>query len=150
MRIAVGSDHAGYDAKQDVLRTLKEQGHEVRDMGAYSRESVDYPDIAVAVSESVARGEADRGILVCGTGIGMSITANKVRSIRAALCHDEFTARAAREHNDANVLAVGARTISVHAILRIVDIFLTAQFAGGRHAARVQKIAECESKYGGC
>ncbi|MBP7868864.1 MAG: putative sugar phosphate isomerase YwlF [Firmicutes bacterium ADurb.BinA052] len=150
MRIAVGSDHAGYDAKQEVLQMLKDHGHEARDMGAYSCESVDYPDIAVAVSECVARGEADRGILVCGTGIGMSITANKVRGVRAALCHDEFTARAAREHNDANVLAVGARTTAVHAILRIVDIFLAAQFAGGRHAERVQKIAECERKYGGC
>lgn len=150
MRVAIGSDHAGYEAKQEVLQMLKEQGHEVRDMGTYSGESVDYPDVAMAVSESVARGEADRGILVCGTGIGMSITANKVRGIRAALCHDEFTARAAREHNDANVLAVGARTTAVHAILRIVDIFLSAQFAGGRHAVRVNKIAECERKYGGC
>jgi len=148
--IAVGSDHAGYDAKQEVTRMLREHGHEVRDLGAHSRESVDYPDIAVAVSECVARGEADRGILVCGTGIGMSITANKVRGIRAALCHDEFTAHAAREHNDANVLAVGARTTAVHAILRIVDMFLTTEFAGGRHAARVQKIADAESNYRGC
>lgn len=129
---------------------LKENGHEVRDMGAYSCESVDYPDIAVAVSECVARGEADRGILVCGTGIGMSITANKVRGIRAALCHDEFTARAAREHNDANVLTVGARTTAVYAILRIAEVFLDTQFAGGRHAARVQKIAESEREYRGC
>jgi len=150
LRIAVGSDHAGYDAKQEVLQMLREHGHEACDMGAYSRDCVDYPDIAVAVSECVARGEADRGILVCGTGIGMSITANKVRGVRAALCHDEFTARAAREHNDANVLAVGARTTAVYAILRIVDIFLEVQFAGGRHSARVQKIAECERKYGGC
>ncbi len=150
MVIAVGSDHAGYDAKREVVRTLEEHGHEVRDLGAHSRESVDYPDIAVAVSECVARGEADRGILVCGTGIGMSITANKVRGIRAALCHDEFTAHAAREHNDANVLAVGARTTAVHAILRIVDVFLATEFAGGRHAARVQKITEAESNCRRC
>ena len=141
MRIAVGSDHAGYDAKQEVLQMLEEHGHEVRDMGAYSRESVDHPDIAVAVSECVARGEADRGILVCGTGIGMSITANKVRGIRAALCHDEFTASASREHNDANVIAMGARLTGSDMAKACIDAFLSTEFGGDRHIRRVQKLS---------
>ncbi|MEA4885038.1 MAG: ribose 5-phosphate isomerase B [Clostridia bacterium] len=150
MRIAVGSDHAGYEVKCEVVKRLTEAGHEVRDFGAYSTESVDYPDIAVAAARVVASGEADRGILVCGTGIGMSIAANKVRGVRAALCHDDFTARMAREHNDANILAVGSRTTASYAILRMVDAFLETEFAGGRHADRVRKITEAEQGHWGC
>ena len=124
---------------------LEEHGHEVRDMGAYSRESVDYPDIAVAVSECVARGEADRGILVCGTGIGMSITANKVHGIRAALCHDEFTARAAREHNDANVLCMGERVVGQGLACDILRVFLdTPSDSSDRHARRIAKLSPGE------
>jgi ribose 5-phosphate isomerase B len=140
LKVAIGSDHAGYDAKEEVLKKLSDEGHDVVDFGTYSHESVDYPDIAHAVAEAVASGECERGILLCGTGIGMSIAANKVRGVRAALCHDDFTAKMAREHNDANILAVGSRTTAMHTIMRMVDIFLSTEFAGGRHADRVSKI----------
>ncbi|HAN86127.1 MAG: ribose 5-phosphate isomerase B [Bacillota bacterium] len=140
MKVAIGSDHAGYDVKEEVLKKLSCEGHEVKDFGTHSHESVDYPDIAHEVAEAVASGDCDRGVLICGTGIGMSIAANKVRGVRAALCHDDFTARMAREHNDANILAVGTRTTATYGIMRMVDIFLSTEFAGGRHANRVSKI----------
>jgi ribose 5-phosphate isomerase B len=151
LRIAIGSDHAGFNGKKTIADELARMGHEVIDFGVESPErKADYPDIALRVARSVASGDADRGILVCGTGIGMSITANKVRGVRAALCYDEFTARMAREHNDANVLTMGERTTSIHAMLRIVREFLGTEFAGGRHAARVDKIMEAEQNSEGC
>lgn len=144
MRIALGSDHAGYPLKETVKAILDEMKIEYKDFGAYSPESVDYPDYAHEVSKAVARGEFDRGILVCGTGIGMSIVANKVRGIRAALCNDIFSAKASREHNDANVLCLGARIVGPGVAEEIVKTWLTTEFAGGRHARRVEKIGEVE------
>ena len=140
MKLAIGSDHAGYDVKEEVIEKLTSEGYHVKDFGTYSHDRVDYPDIAHAVAEAVASGEYDRGILLCGTGIGMSIAANKVRGVRAALCHDDFTAQMAREHNDANIMAAGVRTTATFTIMRMIDIFLSTEFAGGRHTNRVSKI----------
>ncbi len=146
--IAVGSDHGGYALKQQILRYLKENGFEYKDYGCFSEQSVDYPDFALPVAEAVAGGEAERGILVCGTGIGVSIAANKVPGVRAALCHDCFSAKATREHNDSNVLTMGERVIGSGLALEIVDIWLHTPYAGGRHQARIDKIAAIEKKYG--
>lgn len=150
MKVALGSDHAGYTAKQTIADELRAMGHEVNDFGVASGETADYPDIAVAVARSVASGDAQRGILVCGTGIGMSMAANKVRGIRAALCHDEFGAKMAREHNNANVLAMGERTTAVHAMIRILHEFMSTEFSGGRHGIRVCKIDAIDEDHGGC
>lgn len=151
MRIAIGSDHAGFVAKQAVAAELTARGHEIIDFGVESSgHKADYPDVALSVARSVAGGDAQRGILVCGTGIGMSITANKVRGIRAALCHDEFTARMAREHNDANILTMGERTTAIAAMIRIVGEFMATDFAGGRHAGRVKKMMDAEHDSGRC
>lgn len=147
MRLAVGSDHAGYRLKQDVLDWLKEMGHEATDMGTASPQSVDYPDFARAVCEAVAAGEASLGILVCGTGLGMAIAANKVRGIRAVTCSDTFSARCSREHNDANVLCLGERVVGPGVARDIVETWLGAAFAGGRHQRRVDKISDIERKY---
>ena len=144
MKLALGSDHAGFEAKQIVGEHLREKGYEVVDKGAFSSESVDYPDIALAVAKSVASKETGAGILLCGTGIGMSIAANKVDGIRAALCHDKETAVLSRQHNDANVLAVGARINSIETILEIVDTWLSEEFLGDRHKRRVEKIMAIE------
>ncbi|OUM95249.1 MAG: ribose 5-phosphate isomerase B [Firmicutes bacterium ZCTH02-B6] len=144
MRIAIGSDHAGFELKKELAAHLEAAGYSVVDMGTESRESCDYPDYAQRVAEAVAAGQYDRGILVCGTGIGMSIAANKVPGVRAALCAEPFSARMAREHNDANVLCLGARVVGPGLALEIADAFLAAQFAGGRHARRVDKIRELE------
>ena len=144
MRIAVGNDHAAIDEKSAIVDHLTAAGHDIVDRGVNENESVDYPDFAAAVSREVASGGADLGILVCGTGIGMSIAANKIAGIRAALCHSAFTARMAREHNDANVLCLGARVLEPDAILEAVDTFLGASFEGGRHARRVGKIGALE------
>lgn len=146
--IAVGSDHGGYALKQQILRYLKENGFEYKDYGCFSEQSVDYPDFALPVAEAVAGGEAERGILVCGTGIGVSIAANKVPGVRAALCHDCFSAKATREHNDSNVLTMGERVIGSGLALEIVDIWLHTPYAGGRHQARIDKITAIEKKYG--
>ena len=146
MKLALGSDHAGFEAKQIVEEHLREKGYEVVDKGAFSSESVDYPDIAFAVAKSVASEETDAGILLCGTGIGMSIAANKVDGIRAALCHDKETAALSRQHNDANVLAVGARINSIENILDIVDTWLEEKFLGDRHKRRVEKIMAREKE----
>jgi ribose 5-phosphate isomerase B len=143
-RIALGADHAGFELKQRIREFLEQSGYEVDDVGAHSTESVDYPDFARQVAERVARGEARLGILTCGTGIGMSIAANKVHGVRAALAHDVMTAHLAREHNDANVLAVGARVLSEETVLAIVREFLRTDFAGGRHERRVAKIADLD------
>lgn len=148
MRVAVGSDHAGFKMKRALAGFVAGMGHEVEDFGCHSEEPVDYPDVARRVAVAVARGEYDRGILVCGTGIGMSIAANKVPGVRAALCHDTFSARATREHNNANVLTLGARVIGPGLAEEIVAVWLGAEFAGGRHARRVDKISAIEREFG--
>ena len=142
MDIIIGSDHAGYAAKEYVKELLAQRGLKVEDKGCFSEESVHYPIYAKAVAKAVAAGEAPRGILICGTGIGVSIAANKVRGIRAALCHDAFTAKACREHNNANILAMGARVLSREQIKEIVEIWLDTEFLGGRHAERVAMLEE--------
>ena len=137
--IVIGSDHAGFEAKQKLITHMESQNIKYIDKGAYSGESVDYPDVALEVCK-----HGGMGVLICGTGIGMSIAANKVRGIRAALCHDEHTAQMSREHNDANVLCVGARLLSVDEIVRIFDKFVLTEFGGGRHAGRVDKMMDME------
>lgn len=137
LRIAIGSDHGGYEYKEQIVGHLKKKGYECVDVGTYSTDSCDYPVIARAVTTKITTGEADRGILVCGTGIGMSIVANKVRGIRAALCGDTFSARASRAHNNSNVLCLGERVIGINLAMDIVDIWLESKFEGGRHQRRV-------------
>jgi len=138
--VALGADHAGFPLKEDLKAWLIGQGYDVVDLGTQSAESVDYPDFAVGVGSAVTAGKADRGILVCGTGIGMAMAANKLPGVRAAACSDAFTARMSREHNDANVLALGARITSREAAIEILELWLETEFAGGRHARRVDKI----------
>ena len=147
MRVVIGSDHAGFDQKERIKVHLGEEGYDVTDVGTGNAEdSVDYPDFAIAASRMVAKGEADLGVLVCGTGIGMSIAANKVRGVRAANVTIPEFARLAREHNNANVVAVSARFIPVQVNQEIVDIFLSTEFGGGRHADRVAKITAVEAE----
>lgn len=146
MKVAIASDHGGFNLKTEIISLLEELGYEFQDFGCHSTDSVDYPDYAQVVAEKVAKGEFDRGILVCGTGIGMSIAANKVPGIRCALVHDAFSARATREHNDSNILAMGERVIGPGLAREIVQIWLTTPFAGGRHERRVQKIGQLEEK----
>jgi ribose 5-phosphate isomerase B len=148
MRIALGADHAGVGLKEDVRRLLDQRHIPFHDFGTRSVESVDYPDIAEALARAVAAGEYERGILICGTGIGMAIVANKVPGIRAAPISDPATARLAREHNDANVLTLGARTTPVPLALEIVGAFLDTPFEGGRHRRRLDKIAALEQGTG--
>ena len=143
---AIGSDHGGYALKQEIMKHLTERGIEYRDYGTFSTDSCDYPDYGEAVGRAVASGECERGIVVCGTGISISIAANKVHGVRCALCGDCFSAQMAREHNDANVLALGARVLGPGLALKIVDTFLDAEFQGGRHARRVAKIMALEDK----
>lgn len=143
-RIAIGADHAGYALKGAIVRFLQASGYPVEDVGTYGEESVDYPDYAVRVARAVASGQADLGILICGTGIGMSITANKVKGIRAAVATDGYMARMAREHNNANILCLGGRVLGTGSALDIVQAFLQSHFAGGRHASRVSKIQALE------
>ena len=143
---AIGSDHGGYALKQEIMKHLTERGIEYRDYGTFSTDSCDYPDYGEAVGRAVASGECERGIVVCGTGIGISIAANNVHGVRCALCGDCFSAQMAREHNDANVLALGARVLGPGLALKIVDTFLDAEFQGGRHARRVAKITALEDK----
>ncbi|ADL41906.1 sugar-phosphate isomerase, RpiB/LacA/LacB family [Caldicellulosiruptor obsidiansis OB47] len=140
LKLAIGSDHAGFNLKEAVKKHLDKKGIEYKDFGTYSEESCDYPDIAKDVALAVKNGQYDFGILICGTGIGISIAANKVRGIRAALCHDTFSAKAARAHNNANILAMGARVIGEGLACEIVDAFLSSAFEGGRHQRRVDKI----------
>lgn len=146
MTIAIGCDHGGLLLKNAVLAHLEKKGYTVKDFGTYSAESCDYPDIAIPLAEAVARGEYEKGILICGTGIGIGIAANKVPGIRAALCHDTFSAHASREHNDANILTMGQRVIGEGLALEIVDTWLNAQFEGGRHARRIEKIHQREAQ----
>ncbi len=145
--IALGADHAGWELKEALKAWLIEGGHQILDFGTHSPESVDYPDYALQVAESVASGKAERGLLVCGTGIGMAMTANKIPGVRAALCSDPFAARMSREHNDANVLALGGRLMDTELGLEILRMWLATAFAGGRHERRLQKIAEVERRY---
>lgn len=140
MRVAVGSDHAGFNLKESVKGVLAEMGHTYEDFGCYDTASVDYPDIGFAVADAVAEGRFDQGILLCGSGLGMSMVANKVRGIRAAVCHDTFSARGAREHNDANVLCMGERVIGLGLARDIVTTYLGSEFVGGRHARRIEKM----------
>jgi ribose 5-phosphate isomerase B len=144
MRIAIGADHAGFELKQKIKQVLEEQGLDVDDEGTNSSVSVDYPDFAKKVADEVAHHQADRGILVCGSGIGMAIAANKVPGIRAANVNSEYEAQLSREHNDANVLALGARILDEAAALKIVEKWLHTPFAGGRHQARINKISAIE------
>ena len=144
--VALASDHAGVDLKAELGEELKKQGHEVLDLGPATTASVDYPDFAVKVAQAITSGRANLGVLVCGTGIGMSITANKVHGIRAALCHTEFEARMSRMHNDANVLCLGQRVTGVGLANDILKAFLGASFEGGRHAGRLEKIRQVEAK----
>ena len=145
-RIAIGADHAGFPIKETIRQFLENAGYPLVDLGTWSEESVDYPDYGKAVGERVASQQADYGIAVCGTGIGISIAANKVPKIRAAVAHDVTTARLAREHNDANVLAMGGRVVNTTQAIEMVQTFLNTAFLGGRHARRVEKIALIEQE----
>ena len=148
MKIAIGADHAGYRLKDEIVPLLKELGHEVEDYGCDCNQSVDYPDYALPVGDAVAQGKADRGILICGTGIGMTIAANKIPGVRCALVHDMFSAKATREHNDSNVLAMGERVIGPGVAQEIVRIWLETPFSQGeRHVGRVGKVKALEEKY---
>ena len=144
MQIAIGSDHRGYQVKSKIIALLKRLEHTVVDVGTDDTASVDYPDIAADVAHRVSRGEADRGILICGSGLGMCIAANKVPGIRAAPCHDDLTAEMSRRHNDLNVLCLSADMLGEKLIDRMVEIWLTTEFEGGRHARRVEKIEKLE------
>lgn len=146
MRIAVGADQGGYELKQPIVDFLVDQDHEVSDLGIHCLESVDYPDVAEIVARAVVAGEAERGIVICGTGIGVSLAANKMRGIRAALCTDCYMARMAREHNDAQILCLGGRVVGQGLALDVVQVFLTSEFQGGRHARRVNKIMALQGK----
>jgi ribose 5-phosphate isomerase B len=143
--IAIGSDHAAFELKENIREFLIESGYKVLDKGTDSHTSADYPDYGIAVGEAVAKGECDLGIVICGTGIGISISANKVTGIRAAACSDLYSARLAREHNNANILALGARIVAPEYARSIVQAWLDAKFLGGRHQQRIQKIARYES-----
>lgn len=142
--IAVCCDHGGLSLKQEVLRHLKEKGLEYKDFGTNSPESCDYPDIVKPLCQAIQRGECDKGVIICGTGIGISMAANKMKGIRAALCHDSFSAEFTRRHNDSNIIAFGARVIGPGLALQLLDIFLNTPFEGGRHAVRVEKMMALE------
>ena len=146
MKVAVSADHGGVHLKGEIVSLLEELGIEYEDFGCDCETSVDYPDYALPVAEKVANGEFDRAILICGTGIGMSIAANKVKGIRCALCHDVFSAKATREHNDTNILAMGERVIGPGLAREIAKTWLTTEFLGGRHQRRIGKIDEYENK----
>lgn len=149
MRIAIGADHAGFDLKQILAAYLRHHGHEVIDKGTDSDEPVDYPDFAEAVGRALLAGEAERGVLVCGSGVGASISANKLPGIRAGLCHDTYSARQGVEHDDMNVLVLGARIIGIEVARGLVDHFIAAKFNGeARHRRRVDKIRALELRYG--
>lgn len=142
--IAIGSDHGGYELKEHIKKYLIDTGFEINDYGTYSEDSVDYPDCAAPVCKAIQNGEAERGILVCGTGIGISIAANKHKGIRAALCSDVYSATMARQHNNANIICLGGRVIGRELAFMIVDAWLNNEFLGGRHAQRVAKIHSTE------
>ena len=147
MRIAVGSDHRGFSIRSKVIELLERLGHEVEDMGTFTPDAVDYPDVASLVAPKVSRQEVDRGILVCGTGLGMCIAANKFPGVRAAPCHDDLTAEMSRRHNDTNILCLSADLLGERQIDRMVKIWLDTPFEGGRHARRVEKITALEKEF---
>jgi ribose 5-phosphate isomerase B len=144
MKIAIGCDHRGYAVKTKLIELVARLGHEVTDAGAFNSDSCDYPDIASEVAKKVGSGEVDRGILICGSGIGMCIAANKVPGVRAAPCHDDLTAEMSRRHNDLNVLCLSADMLGERLIDRLVEVWLNTPFEGGRHTRRIEKIAELE------
>lgn len=148
MKLSIGCDHGGYDYKLKLIEHLKKNGHEVIDCGCNSLDSCDYPDYALPAALAVKNGEADYGILICSTGIGISIAANKVKGIRCAHCHDVVSAGLTRNHNNANMIAFGAKIISEELMYEIVDTFLASSFDGGRHQRRVDKITQIEEQYG--
>lgn len=147
MKIALGSDHAGLELKKEIIKHLEGKHIECKDFGTYTEESCDYPDYAKEVANQVADKNYDLGILVCGTGIGISIAANKVQGIRAALCSDTFSAHSCREHNNANILALGARVVGAGLALDIVDTFISSEFQAGRHQKRIDKISDIENNF---
>ncbi len=144
MKVAIASDHRGFAAKQQIKSILTQLGHEYLDFGAIDNNPIDYPDTAYLAATSVAKKQADRGILICATGLGMSIAANKIKGIRAVLCHDELSAQISRDHNDANVLCVSGDQINEVLLRKIVEVWLNTEFSGGRHERRVRKIAAIE------
>ena len=146
MKIAMASDHGGFALKEQLRQYVESLGHEVKDLGCYSADRADYPDYGVACGEAVVKGEADRGIVVCGTGIGISIAANKMKGIRACACSDTFSAKYTRLHNDANALCLGGRVVGAGLACELVDIFLSTEFEGGRHQRRVDLITALENK----
>jgi ribose 5-phosphate isomerase B len=146
MRIAVGTDHRGVAIRSKVIELVERLGHEVDNVGTFSSDAVDYPDIASVVAQKVSRGEVDRGILVCGTGLGMCIAANKFHGVRAAPCHDDLTAEMSRRHNDTNILCLSADLLGERLIDRMVELWLSTPFEGGRHARRVEKIRQLEEQ----
>jgi ribose 5-phosphate isomerase B len=146
MRIAIGADHRGFSIRTKVAELLKQLGHEVEDVGTFSPEAVDYPDIAAEVANRVSRGQVERGILVCGTGLGMCIAANKFHGVRAAPCHDDLTAELSRRHNDSNVLCLSADLLGERLIDRMIELWLNTPFEGGRHARRIEKIINLERR----
>lgn len=146
MKIAIGCDHGGLEHKNAIVEHLKARGFEVKDSGIYEQKSVDYPDIAVKVCSDITSGECELGILVCGTGIGMSIAANKIKGIRAAACSEHFSAKYTRLHNNSNVLCLGGRVIGTGTATELVDLFVDTQFEGGRHANRVEKITALDNR----
>lgn len=147
MTYAIGSDHAGYELKAILKAHLEEKGIQVTDMGGFAPEKSEYPDVAERVGRAILHGDADRGILICGTGIGISISANKLRGIRAAVCSEPYSAKMSREHNNANILAMGARVVGTDLAKMIVDSFLEGEFQGERHAHRVELIEALEERY---
>lgn len=146
MKIAIASDHRGYVVKGKILALITELGHEAVDMGTDSSESVDYPDFAVKVARALSEGVVERGILICGTGMGMCITANKFPGVRACTCHDDLTAEMSRRHNDANVLCLSADLLGDRLVNRMVELWLKTEFEGGRHARRIEKIGRIETE----
>jgi len=146
LKIAIGADHRGFILKGKIIEYLKSKGYSIDDFGSYTEKSVDYPEYGIKVARAVAKGEYDRGILLCATGIGMSIAANKVPGIRAALCHSDFDAMISRRHNDANIIVLGGDTLTPKLAFKMLIIFLNEKFEGGRHLRRINKIKELNSK----
>lgn len=147
MKIAIGSDHRGFEVKTKIIEHIKKLGHEAIDCGAHDCNAIDYPDIASAVSEKIVQGDVDRGILICGSGIGMAITANKFPGVRAATCHDDLTAEMSRRHNNVNVMCLSADLLGERLIDRMVDLWINTAFEKGRHQRRVDKISEVERRF---
>lgn len=146
MKIVIGCDHGGFEHKNAISEHLKDRGFEVVDCGIYENKSIDYPDVAVKVCEQITNGNCERGILVCGTGIGMSLAANKINGIRAAACSEHFSAKYTRLHNNSNVLCLGGRVIGIGTALELVDLFVDTEFEGGRHQTRIDKVMSLENK----